>query len=114
MPRSIKLLGGFERMKPDHHAEVLPGQAIRLFGFTSRAKRYDRLFEIGDQARYYQANASLFGPILGITKRVVIIENVHGHKVKLDFVEFDRLNHQFDIEKIEEVDKAFWKTLEEG
>ena len=98
-----------------HHAEIVPGKSIRLFGMVEAGKRwvlnaegrrvpceahvYRRDFALGDFAEYHSYNLSYCGPIVAITEKTVTIREEHGSRVhRLDLADFSRRNWDFDAE----------------
>lgn len=99
--------------KKDHHAEVLPGQWIRLFGETTKITyegspgrytqkvekvHYEKMFRIGDEAEYDSYNLSYTGTITSITEKSVTFKTRSGVK-RLSLYEFDWRNYDFDAEE---------------
>lgn len=97
----------------DHHAEILPGQWIRLFGETAKVTyedsperytqrvvkvHYEKMFRIGDEAEYDSYNLSYTGTITSITEKSVTFKTRSGVK-RLSLYEFDWRNYDFDAEE---------------
>jgi hypothetical protein len=79
-------------VRKGHHARIIPGVAIVLFGVATRypykrelgraepvTEGYCRRFEIGDLAEYHSYNLSFYGRIVAITAKRVVIEERHGN-----------------------------------
>lgn len=83
------------------HAEVTPGESIRIHGLRYRTEAYDRTFRIGDEAEYHSYNLSYTGPIVAIgPSTVTVAEERGGRKVKrLSLDEFTWRNWNFDAAK---------------
>lgn len=102
-----------------HHAEIVPGARIRLFGLIKAGERYvmgangrrvpceayvyRRDFAIGDCAEYGSYNMSYTGTITAITeKTVTITEDCGGGRTRphrLDLYSFSRRNWNFSVEE---------------
>lgn len=100
-----------------HHAEIVPGKSITLFGHVEAGSRYvknaagqyvpceahdyRRMFEIGDTAEYDSYNLSYLGTIRAITAKTITIVDYEGtcnEKVRrLTLAEFDRRNWDLDV-----------------
>ncbi len=102
------LLGGSGPLPAGRNMKVDPGKLVRLFGDTSRSRKYDRVFEVGDMARHYQSNWSCTGPICDIGRRHITVLDAENRKVKLTLVEFERLNHSFEEVASDKRDEQFW------
>lgn len=99
-----------------HHAEIVPGVSIRLFGLVEAGSRYvkgpegkmvpceahvyRKDFKIGDEAEYHSYNLSYTGTITSITAKTVTVVEYYGTASakahRLDLSEFDRRNWNFD------------------
>lgn len=95
-----------------HHAVIVPGESIALFGTTRKrvstatefhgftTEHYERRFRIGDLAEYHAFNLSYYGPIVSIGEKTIAIRESHGSRVhRLDIATFSRRNRDFDVEK---------------
>lgn len=108
------------RVVEHHHAEIVPGKSIRLFGLVKAGQRYvkdpisGRMlpceehvylkdFSVGDVAEYDSFNMSYTGRIVSITEKGVTIEEQVGcrgvRRHRLDLETFDRRNWDFDAEE---------------
>jgi len=91
-----------------HHADVIPGKSIRIFGVyrnhTNGPQNYDRTFNIGDWAEYDSYNLNYTGKIVAIGKNFVTIDaSDTGRSCKrLDLHTFSWRNWDFDLKKIAE------------
>ena len=90
-----------------HHAEVVPGESIRLFGVdTNRVNgpvEYDITFHVGDYAIYEGYNLTYTGPIVKIAANTVSIDANSTGRARLKrftIAEFNRANRHYDAEKI--------------
>ena len=81
-----------------HHADIIPGKSIRLFGIETNRyggpKAYDKTFKVGDEAEYGSYNLHYFGKILAIGAKTVRIEtsSTGGRSRLLDPYEFSFRN----------------------
>ena len=81
-----------------HHADIIPGKSIRLFGIETNRyggpKAYDKTFKVGDEAEYGSYNLHYFGRILAIGAKTVRIEtsSTGGRSRLLDPYEFSFRN----------------------
>jgi hypothetical protein len=98
-----------------HHAEIVPGVSIRLYGEDwrvmyengvrcDRLVPYDVTFKVGDEAEHGSYNLRYTGKIVGIgVKTVTIDASDIGHTTRrLTIHEFDRRNYKFDAAKVAE------------
>lgn len=102
-----------------HHAEIVPGEKIVLYGVNEMTSSegkwgtpgfkvvktevpYRKEFKLGDPAEYGSYNLSYYGPITAITEKTVEISERRqggGKKHRLDLHTFDWRNHDFNADK---------------
>jgi hypothetical protein len=90
-----------------HHAEIVPGESIRLHGTeTNRVGgpiEYDITFHVGDDAVYGGYNLTYTGPIMKIAANTITINagsTGRSRAKRLTIAEFSRENRDYDAEKI--------------
>jgi len=97
------------RIAYHHNAEIVPGVSIRLYGtdtsFNADTQAlYDRTFKIGDTAEYDSYNLHYLGKIVSISEKTIVIQEViqgeHTTNHRLSLFDFDRRNHDLDLEAI--------------
>lgn len=108
-----------------HHAEIVPGKSIRLFGLSERKyarnaegkttlserEVYKRDFTIGDEAECHSFNITYTGTITAIGEKTVTIVEYHGtpnaKTYRLDLYWFARRNWDFDAQATAERNAAW-------
>jgi len=118
-PVLIETIVGRKNQEPKtgHHAEILPGQWIRLFGETVKVSYkgvpgqwtrveevvpYSKTFKIGDLAEFDSFNLSYVARITSITEKTVTFEDDCQGVKRLSIYEFDWRNYDFDLEATRE------------
>ncbi len=86
-----------------HHADVVKGESIRLFGTHANCydgpRAFDITFKVGDSAEYDSYNLHYIGTITSITPKTVTI--VGSRKCRLSLRDFSWRNWNFDLDTIE-------------
>ncbi len=84
-----------------HHADVIPGQSIRLYGVETNRyggpKAYDITFGVGDTVIEHSYNLTYFGTITAIGAKTVTIKSELGRTVRQDFATFSGRNRDLDL-----------------
>lgn len=92
------------RVFKGQHADIVPGESIRLFGLDDNRyepKPHDITFKVGDPCITGSYNLIYMGKILKITaKTVTVQDNCETRSKRLDIAEFNRRNCHFDADKI--------------
>lgn len=94
-----------DTLMDEHHADVSPGQSIRIFGThmgTERVHSFDLAFAVGDMAVYDGYTFIRTGEIVDISSRRVWIKPQHGtNNVQIPIARFIELNWDYDAARIE-------------
>lgn len=103
-------------IRKGHHARIIPGVAIVLYGVETRypynrelgrsepvTKGYCRRFVLGDFAEYGSYNLSYYGRIVAITAKRVVVEERFGNgsqckRHSLDIHQFSVRNYDWTVE----------------
>lgn len=103
-----------------HHAEIVPGVRVRLFGLLKAGRKlvmgpegryvpceesvYRVDFKIGDEAVCAGGNLTYTGTITAITAKTITVVQYHGtsnaHTYRMSLADFDGKNWDFDAEAI--------------
>jgi hypothetical protein len=89
-----------------HHAEIHPGESIRIFGIETNRHGgplpYDRTFRIGARCEIDSYNFRYLGTIVQISgKGITVRDDLGGRKRRLTIATFAWRNRDFDLVKIE-------------
>lgn len=99
-PRTINGVDWRPRELQDFHADVVPGQSIRIHGrrwLGPMKVEFDAMFRVGDLAErglpalHSPGYGQLRGPIVGIGKRSVLLQ-MGEKRVRLDLWKFAAVN----------------------
>jgi len=93
-----------DTLMDEHHADVSPGQSIRIFGTHMGTEHtpFDLAFAVGEKGVHGSWNLIYTGEIVGIGSRTVTIKPPYGSKaVRLPLTRFIELNWDYDAVRIE-------------
>lgn len=112
-----------------HHAEIVPGKSIRLFGSVGQrwgnredgmnglidGGVYVRDFKIGDTAVVGSYNLTYTGKITAITEKTITVVEYHGTSMaktyRMDLWTFDMRNWDFDADATAKRNAEMMQTL---
>ena len=99
-----------------YHADIIPGESIRLWGWNSNNQRashnpvngryrpfwkwFSHTFRLGDWAEYDSYNFNYTGKIVAIGPKSVTIEGDGARKHRLTLYEFAWRNWDLDLDRI--------------
>lgn len=99
----------------EHHADVSPGQSVRIFGThtgTERVHSFDLAFAVGDMAVYDGYTFIRTGEIVDITSKTVKIVTRHqANRIALSLTRFIELNWDYDAARIERHNEIVGQSL---
>jgi len=103
------------------HAEIIPGESIRLFGAEAQWYRYptsdgySQTFKLGDQAVYGSYNLTYVGVITGVSAARITVTEGHGGRNPrnhcLSIYEFNWRNRHFDLQDIQEQNARMMQSI---